>query len=111
MTLPKTLTTLIGSAAALAMLPAMAGSTSDATVKKLDVSIAGYDLNDPAHAQIVYYKIQKAAKRVCRNSLVRETLREKIEENECRAQAIERAVTQLNAPELILVMTDRNPVS
>ena len=111
MTLPKTLTTLLGSAAALAMLPAMAGSTSEANVKSLDVSIAGYDLNDPAHAQIVYYKIQKAAKRVCRNSLARETLREKIDERDCRKDAIERAVTALNAPELTLVMTGRPATS
>ena len=111
MTLPKTLTAMIGSAAALAMLPAMAGSTSDTNVKTMDVSIAGYDLTDPAHAQIVYYKIQKAAKRVCRHSLARETLREKIDEKNCCAQAVERAVTQLNAPQLTLVMTERNPTS
>ncbi len=111
MTLQKSLTALIGSAAALAMLPASAGSSLGSSVKTLDVSIAGYDLSDPAHAQIVYYKIQKAAKRVCRNTLVRETLREKLEEQDCRETAIEEAVAQLNEPAITLVMLERTQSS
>ncbi|MEM7639126.1 MAG: UrcA family protein [Pseudomonadota bacterium] len=107
MTLQKSLTTMIGSVAALAMLPAMAGSISNANAKSLEVSIAGYDLSDPAHAQIVYYKIQKAAKRVCRHTLARETLRERMDQRQCQETAIQDAVTQLNAPELTLVMLER----
>ena len=108
MTLPKTLTAIIGSAAALALLPAMAASSSEAHVKSLDISVKGYDLSKSADAQIVFYKIQNAAKRVCRHSLVRETLREKADEKVCRADAIERAVAQLNEPALTLVMSEQN---
>ena len=108
MTLPKTLTTLIGSAAALALLPAMAASTADTHVKSLEVSTSGYDLSKSADAQIIYYKIKKAAKRVCSNALVRQTLREQAEERACRDEAIERAVSQLDEPVLTLVMNTQN---
>lgn len=111
MTLSKAATALIASTAALITLPAMAGSISEPGVKQLEISVAGYDLTKSADAQIVYYKIQKAAKRVCRNSLVRETLRERIEEMDCREDAIESAVAQLDSPALTFVMLERTRAS
>ena len=111
MTLSKAATALIASTAALITLPAMAGTSSEPGVKQLNVSVAGYDLTKSADAQIVYYKIQKAAKRVCRNSLVRETLRERMEELECREDAIESAAAQLDAPTLTFVMHERTRTS
>ena len=53
MTLPKTATTLFASVAALAMLPAMAASTTGGTVKTIDVSVAGFDLTDANDAKVV----------------------------------------------------------
>lgn len=111
MTLPKALSIFVGSAAALAILPATAATSSEPGVKSLEVSIAGYDLDDPAHAQIVYYKIQQAAKRVCRLTGVRETLRERSEEMQCRADAITNAVAQFDSSQLTLVMNERTRAS
>ena len=111
MTLSKTATALIAATAALVTLPAMAGTSGEPGVKQLSVSIAGYDLTKSADAQIVYYKIQKAAKRVCRTTTVRETLRERIEEMDCRENAIESAVAQLDAPALTFVMLERTRAS
>ena len=111
MTISKTATALIASTAALFTLPAMAATTSEPGVKQLAVSVAGYDLTKSADAQIVYYKIQKAAKRVCRTSTVRETLRGHIDEMECRKDAIESAVAQLDSPALTFVMHERTRAS
>lgn len=111
MTLSKAATALIASTAALITLPAMAGTTSEPGAKQLDVSVAGYDLTKSADAQIVYYKIQKAAKRVCRSTLVRETLRERMDEMQCREDAIESAVAQLDASALTFVMLERTQAS
>lgn len=111
MTLSKTTTAILGSIAALAILPASAGSTDDATVRTIDVSISGYDLTDPADAKKVLSKIQSAAKRVCRSSQARQTLRERAEEFACRASAISEAVNDLDFPELTAALEETNAAS
>ncbi|MEO1321610.1 MAG: UrcA family protein [Pseudomonadota bacterium] len=111
MTLPKALTAAIGSAAALAMLPAMAASKDDVTKKTIDVSISGYDLSDPEHAKIVYGKIQSAAKRVCRLPNAAKTLAQRADEMQCRVSAINAAVSQIGSPELTIVMEARSRAS
>jgi len=108
MTLPKALTAAIGSAAALAMLPAMAASKDEVTKKTVDVSIAGYDLSNPEDAKIVYGKIQSAAKRACRLPNEAKTVAQRADELKCRVAAVNAAVSQLNSPELTLVMEARN---
>lgn len=111
MTLSKTATTILGSLAALAMLPAMAGSATDFEKKTLDIEIADYDLSNPEDAKIVYAKIQQGAKRVCRFTQSRQTLQQRAEEMQCRASAIANAVTQLDSPQLNLVMQGRDQSS
>ncbi|MEL7541882.1 MAG: UrcA family protein [Pseudomonadota bacterium] len=111
MTLPKSLTTLLGSALALSMLPAFAGSTTDEHVKTMEISIAGYDLSDPADAKRVYGKIQSAAKRVCKTTTARQTLRERADEMACRADAIAQAIVALDEPVLTLVMSQDGSTS
>jgi len=111
MTFPKLTATLIGSFAAMALLPAMAASTDGGTKKSVKLSIAKYDLNDPEHAKIVYGKIRQAAKRVCRFHYDRPTLAQRAEEMQCRAAATTQAVSQLNAPELTVLMEGRADAS
>lgn len=106
MTLSKSLTTVLGSALALSMLPAVAGSTTDAHIKTLEISIADYDLSDPVDAKAVYGKIQSAAKRVCKRSTARQTLRERADEMKCRADAVAQAIVALDEPVLTLVMRE-----
>ena len=104
MTLPKSLTTTIGAALALSMLPAFAGSVTDTDSKSLEISIAGYDLSNPDDAKLVYGKIRSAAKRVCKRSTARQTLRERAEEMQCRADAVAKAIVELDEPVLTFVM-------
>lgn len=111
MTLPKPVTILIGSALALATLPAMADRSPDHDLKSVDVGISEYDLTKSEDAQRLYKKIESAAKRACRRTSSRPSLREHSEEVDCREDAIERAVVQLNAPVLTLVMNGQNPSS
>ena len=111
MTLPKTATTLFASVAALAMLPAMAASTTGQTIKTIDVPVAGFDLTDADDAKIVLSKIQRAAKRVCRNSNATRSVRERAEELACQSAAIAGAVAKLNAPQLTAAMEEDNSAS
>lgn len=111
MTLPKTLTALIGSAFAIAAVPTIANAAPDYDVKSVEIAISGYDLAKPEDAETIYKKIQTAAKRACRTSTSRQSLRERAEELDCREEAITQAVTQLNEPVLTLVMNGQNPAS
>ncbi len=106
MTLSKSLTTVLGSALALSLLPAFAGSTADTHTKSLELSIADYDLSDPADAKVVYGKIRSVAKRVCKRTTARQTLRERAEEMQCRSDAIAQAIADLDEPVLTLVMRE-----
>ena len=105
MTLPKTATIFFASIAACATLPAMAGSTSESTVRTVDVSIAGYDLTDPADARTVFSKIQRAAKRVCNNPNGDRSVRDRADSIACQSNAIAEAVAKLDMPELTEVMS------
>ena len=107
MTLPKTATVIFASIAAFATLPAMAGSTSDVTVRTIDVPIAGYDLTDPADARTVFAKIQRAAKRVCSNAHGDRSLADRAEAVACRSNAIADAVTKLDMPKLTELMVEQ----
>ncbi len=111
MTRPKTLAALICSAFAVSALPSMAAASPKPDVKTVEVSIAKYDLATPEDAQVVYDRIKRAAKRACRRSVAQKTPSEHIEERNCRDQAIEQAVTQLDEPYLTLVMNGQNPSS
>lgn len=106
MTLPKTATVIFASFAALATLPAIAGSTSDVTVRTVEIPIAGYDLTDPADARTVFSKIQRAAKRVCTNAQVDRSLAQRAEAVACQSKAIADAVTKLDMPKLTEVMVE-----
>ena len=108
MSFPKALSIIIGSAAAVAFMPAMAGSPSEVSVKKVPVSISGYDLNSVEDAETVYGMIQTAAKRACRRSGLRQNLTQLAEERDCRARAVADAVDSLNAPAVTLVMNQDN---
>ncbi|MEM7458774.1 MAG: UrcA family protein [Pseudomonadota bacterium] len=111
MTLPKSLTTLLGSALALSILPAVAGTAPDTDSKSLEISLAGFDLSDPSDAKIVYSKIQSTAKRVCSRSTARQTLRQHADEMRCRADAVTQAILALDEPVLTLVMTESDSAS
>lgn len=111
MTRPKTFAALVCSAFALSAVPAMAGPSPKLDVRTVEISISSYDLAKPADAQIVFDKIQYAAKRACRRSVGRQTPRDRIEEQDCREEAIARAVTQLDEPVLTLVMNTNNSSS
>lgn len=111
MTLSKSLTTVLGSALALSMLPAVAGAAPDDHVQTLELSIAGYDLSDLEEAKVVYAKIQSAAKRVCDRTTARQTLRERADEMRCRADAVAQAIVALDEPVLTLVMREDGSTS
>jgi len=104
MSLPKTVTVMFASVAAFASLPAVAASTSDVITRTVEVPIAGYDLTDPQDARIVFSKIQRAAKRVCRNSNGERSIRERAEAVVCQSNAIASAVSKLDTPALTKVM-------
>ena len=107
MTLSKTLTTAIISASACALLPAMAATEFDPEKKQVQVSISSYDLTKASDAVEVFNMINTASKRVCKTAGVRETLRERVLQNKCRADAIISAVTSIDAPQLIQIMQTR----
>jgi UrcA family protein len=107
MPLPKTLTAIIGSAAILSLLPATAATKSNSEEVKLEVSIKGYDLTRTADAQIVLYKISKAAKRVCGPINVHQPLNQRISAQDCYSDAVTRAVNSINAPQLTYAMHER----
>lgn len=107
MKLPRTLTAIIGSAAALALLPATAATKSDIEEVSLEVSIKGYNLDKTADAQIVLYKISKAAKRACGPSNVRQPLAQRAAAQECYDAAVAQAVEAINAPGLTYAMQER----
>lgn len=115
MTLPKTATktvaTIFASIAALAMLPASAGSSDDLTIRSVSVSIAGLDLNDPQDVKTALVRFEKAAKRVCRNSTPRPTLRERADEMECRAAAVADVVDRLGSAQLSAALEATNAES
>ena len=111
MTLPKTVTTLISSAFALAAFPAISNASGQYDVKSVEIAISGYDLAKPEDAKVVYKKIQRAAKRACSNTMTRQSLRERAEERKCRDEAITRAVTQLDEPVLTLVSNGQKSTS
>lgn len=106
MTLPKTLAVIAGSAA-FAFLPAMAGSATTAEIHKVEVSTHGYDLSKPADAQIVLYKISRAAKKVCGPTHVRQPLGQRVTAQKCHEDAVTRAVKSINAPVLSAAMKTR----
>lgn len=98
MTISKTLTATVSSFVAMALLPAIAATRADNQEKSREISIAGYDLNNAEHAKIVLDNIRIAAAQVCETVGDRRTLREHILRRKCRAEAVSRAVTALNAP-------------
>ena len=104
MTFSKTLTTALISASACALLPAMAATDFAPQKKQVQVSISGYDLTNPADAAEVFQMINTASKRVCKVAGVRETLRERVLQNKCRADAIIGAVASINSPQLTEIM-------
>lgn len=97
MTLSKTLITAIAATAAIAFIPASAGS-AEKTVQTKEVIIAGYDLSEIADAKTVLRKIERAAEQVCSLPGETGTLRERMLQRRCEAGAIEAAVKNLNAP-------------
>lgn len=107
MTFSKTLTAALISASACALLPAMAATEFDPQEKQIKVSISGYDLTNAADASEVFQMISTASKRVCQTAGVRETLRERVLQNKCRADAILSAVTSIDAPQLTEIMQDK----
>ena len=107
MTFSKTLTTAIISASACALLPAMAATELDPQEKKIEVSISGYDLTNAADAAEVFQMINTASKRVCQVTGVRETLRERVLQNKCRADAIISAVASIDSPQLTEIMNTK----
>ena len=104
MTFSKPLTVSVIAATACALLPAMAATEFDLEKKQIEVSIQGYDLTNPSDASEVFQMINSASKRVCKTPGVRETLRERVLQNKCRADAIISAVASINAPELTEIM-------
>lgn len=104
MTFSKSLTVSVIAATACALLPAMAATEFDQQKKQIEVSIQGYDLTNAADASEVFQMISTASKRVCKTAGVRETLRERVLQNKCRADAIISAVAAIDAPELTEIM-------
>lgn len=97
MTLSKSLITAIAAAAAIASIPASAGS-AEKTVQKKEIIVAGYDLSEIADAKTVLRKIKRAAQQVCSLPGEAPTLRARMEQQRCQTAAIEAAVKDLNAP-------------
>ncbi|MCR9270167.1 MAG: UrcA family protein [Hyphomonadaceae bacterium] len=100
MTLSKTLTTIFASTVALAMVPAVAATQSDAHVKSKEISIAGYDLTRVADAEALLTKIEAAAKSVCKLDANRETVRERMLRKSCEDEAIASALEKLDSPQV-----------
>lgn len=100
MTLSKTFTAILASTAALAMVPAVAATQSDAHVKTKEISIAGYDLTRIADAEALLTKIEAAAKSVCKLDANRATVRERMLRKACEEEAIATALEKLDAPQV-----------
>lgn len=97
MTLSKTLIASIAATAAIASIPASAGST-DKTVQTKEIIVAGYDLTEIADAKTVLQKIRRAARQVCSLPGESPTPRVRSEQRACESEAIETAIKDLNAP-------------
>lgn len=100
MTLSKTVTTIIATTAACAMLPAMAATKTDTIEKTVEISIAGYDLTSATDAQALLTRIEKAAERACKVSSNRQTVREMALRRACEERAIATTVESLDAPQV-----------
>ena len=107
MTFSKTLTTALVAVSASALLPALAATKTAAQEKQLEISLRGYDLANTADAAEVFNMINAASKRVCRDTGARETLRGRLDEKRCRADAVIKAVASINAPQLTEIMHDK----
>lgn len=99
MTLPKTLATAIAATASLALLPAFAGQTEQ--VKTLELSIADYDINNPADARAVVQKIENAARKVCTLDRGPVPLHERVQRERCEREAVANAIKALNSEVVI----------
>lgn len=108
MTLSKTVTTIIASTAACAMLPAMAAIKTDTVEKTMEISIAGYDLTSATDAQALLASIEKAAERVCKISSNRSTVREMMLRRACEENAIAQTVESLDAPQVSAAYEDQS---
>lgn len=104
MTLSKTITTIIASVTACAILPAMAATEFDAEQKSKEISIAGYDLTEVTDAKAILARIETAAKSVCKVSANRQTIREITLRRACEEAAIEATVENLNAPQVTALL-------
>ncbi|MEL6862035.1 MAG: UrcA family protein [Pseudomonadota bacterium] len=99
MTLPKTLATAIAATASLALLPAFAAETEQ--VKTLELSIADYDISNPADARAVVKKIERAARKVCTLDRGPVPLHERLQRERCEREAVANAVQSLNSDVVI----------
>ena len=95
MTLPKTLATAFAATATLALLPAAAQEVEE--TKILEVSIAEYDINDPADARAIVEKIEHAADKVCTVNRSPAPLRERMLKQRCADEAIAGAIESLDS--------------
>jgi UrcA family protein len=95
-------TVLFGAVAAVAALPATAGS-SDAP-PQLTVKFSDLNISSPQGAAVLFARIKTAAKAVCPRNDDRD-LGAKIQMDACVDHAISVAVTQVNAPALSALYT------
>ena len=99
MTLPKTFAIAAAATASLAFLPASAGQTEQ--TKTLEVSIADYDISNPADARTVVQKIKNAARKVCTLDRGPVPLHERAQRERCEREAVANAIKSLDSEMVI----------
>lgn len=89
------------------LAPLAAQATGQADVPQRSVSLSGWDLTQPEAAARVYRHLQTAAESVCQEWSTREPGRRSQLWRGCVANAIERAVKEVNAPALTAYYTEK----
>lgn len=80
---------------------AASASTQDSSASRVTVRYADLDLSQPADAQVLYRRLQRAAASVC-GTTTSGDLEAKSRWARCYRQALQQAVTQVHAPQLVV---------
>ena len=81
----------------------------DHEITKVNVSYADLDLNTAKGTKILYVRLQGAADEACGDDLSQVGLRERLEIQRCRQEAIESAVASIDRPRLTTLYDRRFP--
>ena len=95
---PKLFVLLLSVGSAMGL--ANTGTATGGEVPQVAVSYQGLDLSRPADAQTMYARLQRAASAVCEPVPAAELARHRVWE-QCYRASLERAVNQIDAPQVL----------